>query len=97
MLIILKAFDILNPNIWKKYSSWKHLYIYMLVWKGLEKNRIILPKCNVIILNIYIFNAFVVKILATNLTFGYKVHKSKNIYYNIEWQGINAQNKHYIL
>jgi len=43
-------------------------------------------------LNIYIFNAFGVKILTTNLAFGDKVHASKNIYYNIERQGINARN-----
>jgi len=50
------------------------IYIYMLV---LKKNWIIIPKYKVIKLNIYIFNAFVVKILTTNLTFGDKVHKSK--------------------
>jgi hypothetical protein len=50
----------------------------------LKKNQIIIPKYKVIKLNIYIFNAFVVKILITNLTFGDKVHKLKNIYYNIE-------------
>jgi len=64
MLVILKTFDILNPNTWKKYSQWKYsntytyIYIYMLV---LKKNRIIIPKYKVIKLNIYIFNAFVVK------------------------------------
>ncbi len=44
----------------KKYSQWKYsnTYIYMLV---LKKNRIIIPKYKVIKLNIYIFNAFVVK------------------------------------
>jgi hypothetical protein len=63
----------------------------------LKKNQIIIPKYKVIKLNIYIFNVFVVKILITNLTFGDKVHKLKNIYYNIEWQGINLRNKHYIL
>jgi hypothetical protein len=57
------------------------IYIYMLVF---FLKRIIIPKYKVIKLNIYIFNAFVVKILITNLAFGYKVHKSKNIYYNIE-------------
>ncbi len=63
----------------------------------LKKNQIIIPKYKVIKLNIYIFNAFVVKILIKNLTFGDKVHKSKNVYYNIEWQGINVRNKHYML
>jgi hypothetical protein len=43
----------------------------------LKKNWIIIPKYKVIKLNIYIFNAFVVKILTTNLTFGDKVHNSK--------------------
>jgi len=70
------------------------IYLYMLV---LKKYPIIIPKYKVIQLNIYIFNAFVVKILITNLAFGDKVHKSKNIYYNIESQGINARNKHYII
>jgi len=40
-----------------------YIYIYMLV---LKKNPIIIPKYKVIKLNIYIFNAFVVKILITN-------------------------------
>jgi len=89
-------------NIWHIKS--KHMkqillieifkYLYMLV---LKKYPIIIPKYKVIKLNIYIFNAFVVKILITNLTFRDKVHKSKNIYYNIESQWINARNKHYII
>ncbi len=63
---------------------------------ALKKHLIIILKYCVITLNIYIFNAFGVKILTTNLAFGYKVHTSKNIYYNIERQGINARNKYYI-
>ncbi len=35
-------------------------------------------------LNIYIFNTFVAKIITSYLTFGDKVHKIKYIYYNIE-------------
>jgi len=79
MLVILKTFDILNPNTWEKYSWWKYsnIYIYIYIYVGFEKNWIIIPKYKVIKLNIYIFNAFVVKILTTNLTFGDKVHKSK--------------------
>jgi hypothetical protein len=34
--------------------------------------------------------------MTSYLTFGDKVHKSKNIYYNIEWQGINAKNRYYM-
>jgi len=78
----------------KKFLMEIFIYIYMLV---LKKNQIIIPKYKVIKLNIYIFNVFVIKILITNLTIGDKVHKLKNIYYNIEWQGINVRNKHYIL
>jgi hypothetical protein len=62
----------------------------------LQQNRISIPKCNIIMLNIYIFNTFVAKIITSYLTFGNKVHKSKNICYNIEWQGINARNRYYI-
>ncbi len=47
----------------------------------LRKNQIIISKYKVIKLNIY---AFVVKILITNLAFENKIHKSKNIHYNIE-------------
>jgi len=77
MLVILKTFDILNPNTWKKYSWWKYSNIYRIYMLVFKKIWIIIPKYKVIKLNIYIFNAFVVKILTTNLTFGDKVHKSK--------------------
>ncbi len=47
-------------------------------------------------LNIKKFNTFVAKIITSYLTFGDKVHKSENIDYNIQWQGINARNRYYI-
>jgi len=94
MLVTLKTFDILYPYTWKKNLN-GNIPIYICV--GFEKKKNNIPKYKVIQLNIYIFNAFVVKILITNLACGYKFHKSKNIYYNIEWQGINARNRHYIL
>jgi len=91
MIVTLKTFDILNPNIWKRNSWWKHSKIYICwLWRGLKKNWIIILKYCVITLNIYIFNAFGVKILITNLAFGNKIHKSKIIYYNIERQGISV-------
>ncbi len=57
----------------------------MLASNFFEKIRIIILKCSVIIFNIYIFNAFVVKILITNLAFGdINFINKKYIYYKIE-------------
>jgi hypothetical protein len=48
MFVILKTFDILNPNTWKKYLD-GNIYIYIYIYKyrllkGLKKNQIIIPK-----------------------------------------------------
>jgi hypothetical protein len=82
MLVILKTFDILNPNTWKTILDGNiqiYICVCVCVCVGFEKKSNNYTKYKVIKLNIYIFNAFVVKILITNLTFGDKVHKSKNI------------------
>jgi len=52
----------------------------MFILKSFEKKSNYYIKICVITLNIYIFNAFGVKILTTNSTFGDKVHKYKYIY-----------------
>jgi hypothetical protein len=51
-----------SKHMKKQFDGNIQIYIYV----GFEKNQIIIPKYKVIKLNIYIFNAFVVKILITN-------------------------------
>jgi hypothetical protein len=73
-----KSFLQKNESLIQKKSN---IVGFEKVWK---QNWIIIPKWNIIMLNISNFNTFAAKIITSYLTFGDKFHKSKNIYYNIE-------------